>query len=415
MGYRDIEFDEPPKGWHVSELNELVEIHNTKRQPLNSQERLNRKGVFPYCGANGIVDHIDDYKYDGEFVLIAEDGGYWGKNESTSYIMRGKFWVNNHAHVVRARDGVTTNEYLNYVINYLNILPFIGGDARGKLTKAVLQEIDVPYPSLQEQKRVAHVLNTVQEAISHQERLIQTTYELKQTLMKKLFTEGLRGEAQKETEIGLVPESWEVVRLGDFCQRPKGFIQTGPFGSQLHSHEYTAEGIPVVNPTHLNGNRINHEDVPRVPRDVADRLSRHYVRTGDILFARRGDIGRHGLVGTGENEWLCGTGCFLVRVNHDDIDNQYLSYYISTTSVVNWLKSHAMGAIMPNLNTSVIAKLPICVPTIEDQKRIVELFSSIEQKLSQNQKKRDQLQDLFRTLLHELMTGKTRVHRLEFS
>lgn len=222
MGYRDAEFETLPEGWDVSELQELVENHNPKRQPLNSQERATRQGEYPYCGANGVVDHIDGYKFDGDFVLIAEDGGYWGKHEASSYIMRGKFWVNNHAHVVRAKYGVTTNEYLSFMLNYLNIDPFIGGDARGKLTKAVLQEIEVPHPDFAEQQRIAQVLSTVQEAIAQQERLIRTTTELKQALMQKLFTEGLRGEALKETEIGMVPESWEVVKLGEVAKIERG-------------------------------------------------------------------------------------------------------------------------------------------------------------------------------------------------
>ena len=256
------------------------------------------------------------------------------------------------------------------------------------------------------------MLSTVQEAIAQQERLIRTTTELKQALMQKLFTEGLRGEALKETEIGMVPESWEVVKLEEFCQRPDGLIQTGPFGSQLHSHEYTSEGIPVVNPTHLSGNRINHEDVPRVPKEVADRLGRHYVQLGDILFARRGEIGRHGLVGKAEVGWLCGTGCFLVRANDPRLNNEYLSYFCSIKPVVDWLNSHAAGAIMPNLSTSVIANLPVGLPPLDEQRQIFEAFNALEQKLDQAEQKRTKLQDLFRTLLHELMTGKVRVNEL---
>lgn len=267
-----------------------------------------------------------------------------------------------------------------------------------------------PLLKLLEQHRIARVLSTVQEAIAQQERLIRTTTELKQALMQKLFTEGLRGEALKETEIGRVPESWEVVKLEEFCQRPDGLIQTGPFGSQLHSHEYTSEGIPVVNPTHLSGNRINHEDVPRVPKEVADRLGRHYVQLGDILFARRGEIGRHGLVGKAEVGWLCGTGCFLVRANDPRLNNEYLSYFCSIKPVVDWLNSHAAGAIMPNLSTSVIANLPVGLPPLDEQRQIIEAFNALEQKLDQAEQKRTKLQDLFRTLLHELMTGKVRVN-----
>jgi len=214
MAYLDPEFATLPDGWTSNQLQDVVEIHNTKRQPLNAREREGRKGAYPYCGANGVVDYIEDYRFDGEFVLIAEDGGHWGKHESSSYIMGGKFWVNNHAHVVLAIPEITTNRFFSYIVNYMNIAPFIGGDARGKLTKAILKQLEIPLPPLPEQKKIAHILSTVQHAIEAQERIIQTTTELKKALMQKLFTEGLRKEPQKQTEIGPVPESWEVVDFG---------------------------------------------------------------------------------------------------------------------------------------------------------------------------------------------------------
>jgi type I restriction enzyme S subunit len=410
MAYLDPEFSPLPDGWTSKELQDVVEIHNTKRQPLNGREREGRKGIYPYCGANGVVDYIDDYRFDGEYVLIAEDGGYWGKHQPSSYIMRGKFWVNNHAHVVCAKDGETTNVFFSQILNYLNIDPFIGGDARGKLTKAILTQLAIPLPPLPEQKKIAHILSTVQRAIEAQERIIQTTTELKKALMHKLFTEGLRHEPQKQTEIGPVPESWSPITLGELCEKPNGALQTGPFGSQLHKHEYQEDGIAVVNPTHLAGNRINHENVPRVSEQVAQRLGKHRLRKFDILFARRGEIGRQGLVTEAEETWLCGTGCFLVRASKPFIDNRFLALYFATDRLVKWLYSHAAGAIMPNLNNAVMQRLPVFYPDLESQTTIIETFTTIDQKLSTAERRQTALQDLFRTLLHELMTAKTRVH-----
>jgi len=253
----------------------------------------------------------------------------------------------------------------------------------------------------------------VQRAIEEQERIIQATTELKKALMHKLFTEGLRGEPQKETEIGPVPESWKPITLGELCEKPEGVLQTGPFGSQLHKDEYQEDGIAVVNPTHLTGNRINHENVPRVSEKVAQRLGKHRLRKFDILFARRGEIGRQGLVTEGEETWLCGTGCFLVRASKPFIDNRFLALYFATDRLVKWLYSHAAGAIMPNLNNSVMQRLPVFYPDLDTQAMIIETFTTIGQKLGAAVAKQTALQDLFRTLLHELMTAKTRVNELE--
>ena len=184
----------------------------------------------------------------------------------------------------------------------------------------------LPLPPLPEQRKISHILSTVQQSIEAQERIIQTTTELKKALMQKLFTEGLRNEPPKQTEIGPVPESWEEITLGELCEKPDGALQTGPFGSQLHKSDYQETGVAVVNPTHLTGNRINHEVVPRVSEEVANRLKRHQLQESDILFGRRGEIGRHGFVTEAEAGWLCGTGCFLVRARKSFIDNRFLSY-----------------------------------------------------------------------------------------
>lgn len=278
-----------------------------------------------------------------------------------------------------------------------------------------LKERNLPLPPLPEQTQIAHILSTVQRAIEAQERIIQTTTELKKALMHKLFTEGLRQEPQKQTEIGPVPESWTPITLGELCEKPDGALQTGPFGSQLHKHEYQEEGIAVVNPTHLAGNRINHENVPRVSEAVAQRLVKHRLRKFDILFARRGEIGRQGLVSEAEETWLCGTGCFLVRANKAFLDNRFLALYFATDRLVKWLYAHAAGAIMPNLNNSVMQRLPVFYPDQETQAMIIETFASIDGKLNAAIQKQSALQGLFRTLLHELMTAKTRVHGLELS
>ena len=231
--------------------------------------------------------------------------------------------------------------------------------------------------------------------------------------MHKLFTEGLRNEPQKQTEIGPVPESWEVVKLGELCEKPDGALQTGPFGSQLHKDEYQEEGIPVVNPTHLAGNRIDHENLPLVSEEVARRLGKHRLRRFDILFARRGEIGRQKLVTEAEDGWLCGTGCFLVRARKPFLDNRFLALYFATEPVVKWLYSHAAGAIMPNLNNKVMQRLQVFYPCLETQQEIIDTIVSIDRRTNAANRKTVALQDLFRTLLHELMTAKRRVIELE--
>ena len=114
MGEREL-----PAGWVWKRLGEIVDNYDNERIPLKSEDRQKRKGIYPYCGANGIIDYIDGFLYDGEYLLLAEDGGYWGTGENSAYLMRGKFWVNNHAHILQAKKNLGENAFLMKILNHL--------------------------------------------------------------------------------------------------------------------------------------------------------------------------------------------------------------------------------------------------------------------------------------------------------
>ncbi|NOQ45144.1 MAG: hypothetical protein GQ559_00455 [Desulfobulbaceae bacterium] len=414
-----------PGSWDVNRVDSAFGIQQgkqvSKKNRIGNNQRsfLRTKNVFWNRLDLEVLDQM--HFTEAEESRLAMKGGDLllceGGDIGRAAMWRGEIarcYHQNHLHRLRALDGRIDPQYGVYWFWYsFNVAKLYFG--RGNVTtipnlsRSKLAELPMALPPLPEQKNIAHILSAVQRAIETQERIIATTTELKKALMQKLFTEGLRGEPQKETEIGFVPESWGEITLGELCEKPTGALQTGPFGSQLHKSDYQDTGVAVVNPTHLAGNQINHEDVPRVSEEVADRLQRHCLQQSDILFGRRGEIGRHGLVTKAEEGWLCGTGCFLVRARKPFIDNRFLSYYFSLEALVKWLYSHAAGAIMPNLNNTVLKKLPVFYPTISMQEEIVEIFSTVDRKVVSAEQKRYALQDLFRTLLHELMTAAIRV------
>ena len=289
-----------------------------------------------------------------------------------------------------------------------------GATGRQRIPISVLKDWPISLPPLPEQKKIAAVLLKLQQAIETQEKIIQSLRDLKASTMQHLFTHGLHGEKTKQTEIGPIPESWEVSTLGDLCGTNGSCIQTGPFGSQLHAADYQDTGVPVVNPTHMLDNAIIHEGIPCISQANADRLGRHRLKQGDILFARRGEIGRHALVTESEIGWLCGTGCFLVRVRNNLILDSFLSWFLYSQQSQNWLAAHAAGAIMPNLNNTILKACPIAFPSTKaEQKHIVETLSGIDTKAFHHQSKKSALQDLFKTTLNKLMTGDIRVTDLD--
>lgn len=163
-------------------------------------------------------------------------------------------------------------------------------------------------------------------------------------------------------------------------------IQTGPFGSQLHQSDYSEMGTPVVMPKDLIGGSISEASIARVSADHVARLSRHKMSPGDIVYSRRGDVGRCALVTPKEQGWLCGTGCLRVTINPDKANPMYVFYYLQLPKTIAWIENHAVGATMLNLNTSILGNIPIRLPDISTQDKVVSVISAYDDLIATNQK-----------------------------
>lgn len=188
--------------------------------------------------------------------------------------------------------------------------------------------------------------------------------------------------------------NWRRTALGELETETGGVIQTGPFGSQLHMSDYSDEGTPVVMPTNIRDMRIDPTDIARVGDEHVDRLVRHQLRPGDILYSRRGDVEKCALVTEHETGWLCGTGCLLVRVQGEHIDTRFLAYQLSTPAKRGWIRQHAVGLTMLNLNTGILREIPIELPDFEEQRRIASVLGALDDKIESNLRVRNLCRDL---------------------
>jgi type I restriction enzyme S subunit len=173
--------------------------------------------------------------------------------------------------------------------------------------------------------------------------------------------------------------------LGEIVSSGGGLIQTGPFGSQLHASDYVEHGIPVIMPINISNNRVDLTDIARITEEDANRLSRHIVKKGDIIYSRRGDVTRKALITASEEGMFCGTGCLLVRPGNI-IDPRFLTYHLSTPENQEWIIRHAIGATMPNLNTGILAGVRLRVPTLETQKSIAHILGTLDDKIELNRR-----------------------------
>lgn len=193
---------------------------------------------------------------------------------------------------------------------------------------------------------------------------------------------------------------WRETTLGDLCDEGDGDIRTGPFGSQLHEADYSEFGIPVIMPKDIATGRVDEASIARVGLDHVQRLSQHKLSVGDIVYGRRGDIGRKALITEREAGWLCGTGCLRVTVGAG-ADPRFLFYRLGEPDTVTAIRNRAVGATMPNLNTTILREVALTVPPIETQRRIAGILGAYDDLIEVNRRRVAVLEDMARGLFEE--------------
>ncbi len=175
-------------------------------------------------------------------------------------------------------------------------------------------------------------------------------------------------------------------------------VQTGPFGSQLHKSDYVEEGIPSIMPVNIADNRITTESIARISEEDAERLSKYRVEPGDVVYSRRGDVERRALVREAEDGWLCGTGCLRIRFDKELVDPEYASFQLGGAQCREWIVRHAIGATMPNLNTSILSAVPFILPPLPEQKAIAHILGTLDDKIELNRRMNATLEGMAQAL-----------------
>lgn len=195
--------------------------------------------------------------------------------------------------------------------------------------------------------------------------------------------------------------TWRETTLGEVCDQVGGVIQTGPFGSQLHESDYSTEGIPVVMPKDIIEGKIATDGIARVQSQHVERLSRHKLLNGDIIYGRRGDIGRQALIRKEQQGWMCGTGCLRLSFGESVLNPLFLHYYLRQSDVISWIANQAVGATMPNLNTTILRSVPVRVPSLPFQRRIAGILSAYDDLIENSQRRIRILESMARALFRE--------------
>jgi type I restriction enzyme, S subunit len=392
--------DAAPDGWSKVEFDNFTTLQRGK--DLTKAEF--RKGTVPVAGSNGVIGYHDTAIGKAPGITVGRSG-----SAGKVTIYEEDFWPHNTSLYVRDFHG-NDPYFAGFLLGSLNLARFKTGASVPTLDRNSFKTLPLLVPPLAEQKKIAHILSTVQRAIEAQARIIQITTELKKALMHKLFTEGLRNEPQKQTEIGPIPESWELVALettGDVVYGIQAAV----------ANNIAAIGTPIL--TNKNITLDGGFDLEKLNYFVltSKRHTATILQKGDILFNWRSGSKYH--VGKTayfdlEGEWVHSS--FILRIRPaEKINGRYLFHYFNHLREAEFFVKLQTYAINAKFNASAVNALPTAVPNREEQNEIAAVLDAAQKKIGNAEQKHRALQDLFRTLLHQLMTAKTRVQELEIT
>jgi len=273
-----------PKPWPRRQLGEVLDLFDAKRVPLNSRERASRKGPYPYYGASGIVDHVDDFIFEGRHILIAEDGeNLRSRKTPIAFFADGRFWVNNHAHIARAKQGIGNDYFVRTVLEHTDISGFITGAAQPKLTQANLRLIEIPFPSLADQGAFAAILGSYDDLIESNAKRIGVLEKMARSLYREWFVNfrfpGHEKVKMVGSSLGKLPEGWTVAPLGTVTTK----IGSGatPRGGK---ESYGTEGISLIRSLNVYDYTFEFAELAHIDEEQAAALENVTVKEGDVLL-----------------------------------------------------------------------------------------------------------------------------------
>jgi type I restriction enzyme S subunit len=407
-----------PDNWYLTELGELAEIL-MGQSPKGNTYNTNGDGV-PLL--NGPAEFGRKFPTAVQWTTaptrIANPGDILfcvrGNTTGRMNMADRQYCVGRGLAAVRGKPERAETSFVSFLLDFINNdvynVAIGGGSTFPNISRSSLIEFEVPVPPLPEQRKIAVVLGLVQRAIEQQERLIALTTELKKALLHKLFTEGLRGEPQKQTEIGPVPESWEVSKLADLFEIKHGYAFDGAF--------FRPDGQYILlTPGHFfeEGGFRDQKDKTRYY--VGEIPHGYVLAKGDLLVAMTEQ--KAGLLGSTiivpeSGKFLHNQRLGLIQnLDEQRLTKLFLYYFFNTAAVRKQIFLTSSGSKVRHTSPSKIRELRIALPSLDEQNEIVQLLQAADTKFEVTERKRQSITDLFRTLLHQLMTAQIRVNDLD--
>ena len=363
------------QGWAIKKLGEVCEILDHLRVPITKKDR--REGVYPYYGASGIQDYVDSYIFDGRYLLVGEDGAKWGANDKSAYIIEGKSWVNNHAHILKINDGIS-DRLVEYYLVSKDLQEYITGAVVPKLTQQALRNIPIPIPPREEQERIVAELDCLSGVIEKKREQLRELDALAQSIFYQMFGDPITNEKR-----------WEVSTIENVCSS----IVRGPFGSALKK-EYFVEQSNTTYKVYEQKHAIQKDSsigTYYISADMFETLSRFEIKEGDIIMSCSGTIGEFYEIPIGAEKGIMNQALLKYTLNKN-IHKIYFLY------VMEWVKENfeKKGSGLQNIGSvKTIKSTDISLPPLPLQQEFADKIEAIEKQKELIKKSISETETLF--------------------
>lgn len=373
-------------------FSEITINFDSKRIPLSSKQRSNKQGVYPYYGAQGIIDYVDDFIFDGKFLLIAEDGeNLKSRKQKIAQLANGKFWVNNHAHIIQTNEKCIL-EYLYYMFNILDISGYITGSAQPKLSQSNLNAISINLPSIEAQKKIVSILSILDDKIALNQQINNNLEQQAQAIFKSWLSENsgnynfipLYEIALINPDTYSIKENWKHISYLDTSSITNGVISE----------------IQTINP-----------QIDKLPS-----RAKRKVKNRDIVYSTVRPNQRHfGIITNPSSDMLVSTGFAVIRSMCENVSNELIYLHITNNDFIEKMQQLAeqSTSTFPSIKPSDLGSCLIPCPNNESGIRLNEHLKSVYNIISCNNEQNNELAKLRDTLLPKLMNGEIDVHEIK--
>jgi type I restriction enzyme S subunit len=385
-----------PSEWKIARLGDIARIRYGKAKP-------NASGNIPVIGSGGIYAHTVTALVDFPTIVVGRKG-----TAGEVWLADSPCWPSDTTFYLEWKK----EAHLHFIFNFLRLNKPSGEHAKTtlpSLQRADLEKIVIPQPSVDEQRRIARVLATIQRAMEVQEKVIAAARELKRSLMKHLFTYGPVPVTEtarvplKETEIGPVPEAWGIVPLQSLCVKK---VTDGTHKTP----RYIETGVPFVSAVNISSGKIDFNSCKRISREEHELLTKRCrPEREDILLSKVGTVGIVAKVET-DAEFSIFVQLALLKPNKKILNPDFLYFALSTDTLQGRIHNRASQSTMQYIGVGKIAELEIPLPSLPEQEHVAQMLLAVDRKIEAEENRKAALQALFKTMLHHLMTGKIRVH-----